>query len=610
MTIARALTLLALALAPLLAASPTLAQDAPADRFLLVLGHNGSDVEGVADLRYADDDAARFYELLAPGATQAHLLTAFDEESLPLYPHLYETSALPTRERLLGALADIRDGIASARAAGRRTELHVVFSGHGALLESEGAPSAYLTLHDGRWSQADMVAHIIEPELADYTHLVIDACNAYFLVQGRGWESDAVVDSAIDQVVDDYVGFSDVLARHPRVGVLLSTAGAQEVFEWGRYRSGVFSHQLRSALVGAADVDGDGHLRYDEVVAYVAAANVAVRNPDARITATAAAPAQNPDVPLLALDSIGAGAVLQLPEGDDAHYVVEDERGLRYADVTTAGDRPLQIVLTAGARGAAAYYVERDLEEARVEVGTLPPRRTADGRVIATGVPIESLEWSPVLTASRSAVADDFRMNLFAVPFSAAFFYGYHAGVETGRSESLEVNVTTGDGRPRPRFELALGSAIASTSGEASLEAGPQLALRIGRRQGWHARAEFQQAFGIGGVQRRGAVLLGGGAGAAIGPRLVLGGEALVGNQWISAQVDGETRRDNLGLRFEPRAFADVHLGRLVLSAHVGPALQLRNELREGAERSLVVEQSTLSVAGGLQLRIPLGGRR
>lgn len=601
---------LALVASLLTLAAPALAQDVPPERFLLVLGHNGSDVAGVADLRYADDDAARYYELLAPGAAQAHLLTAFDDESAPLYPHLYERSEPPTRERLMAALADVEAGIENARANGRETVLHVILSGHGALARDVDGSGAYLTLMGDRWTQADMVEHLIAPEYADYTHLIVDACNAYFLVQGRGWESDAVTDPAIDRAISEHVAFSDILERYPRVGVLLSTAGAQEVFEWGRYRSGVFSHQLRSALVGAADVDADGRIRYDEVVAYVAAANVAVRNPEARISATASAPARNPDVPLLSLDTVGPGAVLQLPQGEAAHYVFEDERGLRYADVHTAGDRPLQIVLTGGGRDEAAYYLERDLEEARIDVAGLEPRRTPDGRLIPTGVPIHDLQWSPVLTASRSAVADEFRMNLFAVPFSSAFFFGYHAGVDSGRAEASTV-VVARDAPRQPLVELGVGTLL-GTVVAGSPEVGPSVALRVGRRTGWHARMEFQQAFGgTGGndeTRRRGAVVLGGGGNARVGRRATMGGELLVGNQWVVVRQSDQTTRDNLGMRVEPRLRSDVVFGRLALGAHVGPTLQLQNELRTGERRTLVVEQARWALVGGLEVRVALGG--
>ena len=594
----------------LLISASALADEAVEDRYLLVVGVNRSDVEGVDHLRYADDDAARFYELLAPGATEARLLVTFDASSAPLYPHLMEDATTPTRANLERAIAELYASMRAAQEDGRRTTLHVLFSGHGALTNDVESPSAYLALADSRWTRDDMLGQIIEPQVADYTHVIVDACNAFFLVQGRGWVDDAVDDADVERAVDAYVGFGDVLNHHPRVGVMLSTAGAQEVFEWGQYQAGVFSHQLRSALVGAADVDADGLLTYDEVVAYIAAANSAVRNPEARISATASAPGQNPGLPLIALDQLGAGAVLELPSGSEAHYVFEDERGLRYADVTTAGDRDLQVVLGRGGRDDVVYYVQRGEQEARVVLSDVPERRQSDGRLRPTGVPFDELSWSPVLTASRSAVADEFRMNLFAVPYSAAFFYGYTAGVRDGEAEAMDVTVTTGDPRPRPRFSLGLGS-FAGTAAGPELEAGGSIAFHVGRRTGWHAVAELQLAPNLGAPIRRTWLGLGGGGTWRVSNRLSLGAEALIGNQWVVDSTDAPTRRDNLGLRAEARAIADARLGaRTVLGFYFGPAIQMANELRTTAERTLVVDRAEATIGGGLRLRVALGAER
>jgi len=42
------------------------------------------------------------------------------------------------------------------------------------------------------------------------------------------------------------------------VGVFLSTSAESEVFGWSELQSGVFSHAVRSGLMGAADANHDG----------------------------------------------------------------------------------------------------------------------------------------------------------------------------------------------------------------------------------------------------------------------------------------------------------------------------------------------------------------
>ena len=65
-------------------------------------------------------------------------------------------------------------------------------------------------------------------------------------------------------------GFADVKGLRPRenVGLLLSTSSARESHEWSGFESGVFSHEVRSGLYGAADADGDGRVSYAEIAAF------------------------------------------------------------------------------------------------------------------------------------------------------------------------------------------------------------------------------------------------------------------------------------------------------------------------------------------------------
>src|SRR5262249_58177828 len=91
------------------------------------------------------------------------------------------------------------------------------------------------------------------------------------------------------------------LERYPRAGVIVATSGDQETHEWARYQGGILSHELRSALSGAADVNGDGRVEYSELRAFLAAANARVKNPEARIEAFAPPPALDRHHPLVGL---------------------------------------------------------------------------------------------------------------------------------------------------------------------------------------------------------------------------------------------------------------------------------------------------------------------
>src|SRR6185369_6871401 len=67
-------------------------------------------------------------------------------------------------------------------------------------------------------------------------------------------------------------------ARGAGIGFLVSSSQSGESHEWEAFQSGVFSHEVRSGLTGAADADGDGLVSYREIAAFVLRANAAIVN--------------------------------------------------------------------------------------------------------------------------------------------------------------------------------------------------------------------------------------------------------------------------------------------------------------------------------------------
>src|SRR5439155_644568 len=77
----------------------------------------------------------------------------------------------------------------------------------------------------------------------------------------RNWVDDQVPaeEDRSDQQVKAFLAAED-LSQYPRAGVIVATSGDQDTHEWARYQSGILSHELRSALSGAADVNGSGRI--------------------------------------------------------------------------------------------------------------------------------------------------------------------------------------------------------------------------------------------------------------------------------------------------------------------------------------------------------------
>src|SRR5262249_13752622 len=127
----------------------------------------------------------------------------------------------------------------------------------------------------------------------------------------------------------------------PRVGFLLSTSGAEDSHEWEAFQSGVFSHEVRSALRGAADLDGDGKVTYREAAAFIYMANRAIENERFRPRFLARAPRDSE----VLVEHAAHQARLEVGEGARGHHFVEDRRGERLADFNPGDNGALDILL-------------------------------------------------------------------------------------------------------------------------------------------------------------------------------------------------------------------------------------------------------------------------
>lgn len=232
--------------------------------FALIVSSNRGTSIAQPPLQYADDDGVRYLQLFAAATSadsDALLLTRFDDATRAAYSELENRARPPVLAELKAAVRELGQQVQRARERGESTALYFVFAGHGEVREGRG----YLGLEDGAMD-GDFIEHeLIERIPADTTHVILDSCNSFFVINprkpgGRRWATP-----------DDMAfGFS---ARHPEVGVFLSTNTEEEVYEWSRLEAGVFSHEVRSGMRGAADVDSNGHVSYGELAGFVTRAN-------------------------------------------------------------------------------------------------------------------------------------------------------------------------------------------------------------------------------------------------------------------------------------------------------------------------------------------------
>lgn len=426
---------------------------ADAATYAIIIGNNAPPTVDTTlpRLRYADDDAARFDQLLSRLADETWLLAVLDSDTQRRHPDATARARAPTSRALFTAVDRVRERIEAAAARSEETTVYFVFSGHGASTE-DGTP--YLALQDGLLTQPQLHDEILARWPATFVHVVIDACNAGAMVGARGAFGPTVEANreGVARREADAVVASTSLSRFPNVGAIVATTEGREAHEWSRIESGVFTHELLSGALGAADINGDRHVEYSELVAFVASANSRIDDPRAKPNVVALPPAIHRRAPWIRLERLRD--VVQVT-GDPTHlgrFFVELENGQRYLDAHLGAGERLAFVM--------------------------PARTNAYLRTPAFEVPLWGgrdieidLENRRERTVASRSVDHAYRRALFAAPYGRPYYRGFVdsralVGVPT---DDLSITYEKRDSGPPTASWVAFGVAGVAAAGAVGL---------------------------------------------------------------------------------------------------------------------------------------------
>lgn len=390
--------------AALFAAIAALSSSARAERsaeepsyavFALIVGVNTSVDPGTPTLHYADDDAARYLDLFRSLGARTYVLTRLDENTQRLHPQLAAEALLPIRSDFDRAVAGLARDVQQARDRQVKTLLYFVYAGHGNVRDGRG----YITLEDAQLDAGALDSQVVDAIGADRTHFIVDACDSYFLALGRGPGGQR-------REAHGFVGWQGLRVRDS-VGLLLSTSSARESHEWSGFQAGVFSHEVRSALYGAADADGDGQVSYREASAFIERANQAIPNEQYRPNVYARPPKDSP----VLIDLRGRWrSRIEVPANRSGHYLLEDGRGVRIADFHNDDTEPAYLVRPPH---SGRLYLRRLDDDVEFVIPSEPER-----------VELASLEPAEPRDHARGAANDAYGL-LFALPFGPSVVQGY-----------------------------------------------------------------------------------------------------------------------------------------------------------------------------------------
>ncbi len=470
--------LAALYLPPVASAAPRKARATQA--FAIIIGVNRPVDRDLEPLDFADDDAARYAALFRAVGARTYVMTRPDRDTRKLYPHLSSTVHPPRKEVLEHLTHLVAADVRHAKEAGVKTAFYFVFAGHGSVKSERG----YLSLEDGRLTGKHIERQVIKRVQAAENHVIIDACNSYYLAFGRGPGGRR---RSFRNFAQMRRTFDD------NVGLLLSTSSAQKSHEWEAFQAGVFSHEVRSGLLGAADTNGDGLISYREIAAFVVQANSAIANPLYR-----------PQV--LALPPEGTSVLLNMRPAlrrrvhvsgaQSGHYLMETEQGVRLLDFHNQRGQDVTLM-----RPEMPVYLRR------VSDGTEYFLPEGSGSLTLAHIAPQ-----PARSKTRGAAHHAFR-KLFSAPFSEA---------DVSRIRLAQA-ATRDDGAATWSTRKVLGVSAAGVA-VASLGAGIAMSVRAASLQDADGLSqvdtsrrnrEIRQAnttaavlYGVGGAAAVGSVLL------------------------------------------------------------------------------------------------------
>lgn len=322
-------TLLAMLIVGLSVASVSPASAAE-KRFALVVGYNFSDDSALKPLRYADDDALRYGALFSHVASESIVLTQLDRETKRLMGA--KKVGAPTRSQIIASLAKMKKKMDLAKAQGHKPVLYFAYSGHG---NYDASGRGYVHLRGSRFTTRDLYYYLFDAFKPYPVVLIVDACNAALLVNSRGVARRR---KARQHRLK--------LENYPHVGVILASSSVGETHEWGRYLAGVFSHEIRSGLLGAADLNGDRKVTFAELAAFVSAANARVKNPIVQVKAYIRPPVNTPNLALVDLSSSRFPVAVTIGREIKGRAHVVDSELVRYADFHKSARQTFTLALT------------------------------------------------------------------------------------------------------------------------------------------------------------------------------------------------------------------------------------------------------------------------
>lgn len=376
--------------------------------YALIVGNNFPFENPKLDtLKFADDDAVRYYRFFKRFTEDAFLLTIPDLRTQKRYAAIGNEADPPTAENLNRTVETIAARMASDKKLGHKTVFYFAFSGHG---DHSANGEVFLSLLDKGLTGRDLYKNILQRIHADYQHVFIDACYAEGVVGFRGaFDNETDGTSVALSEAEVAAALGAAAASHPGLGIVVSSSSDTTSHEWSKIESGVFTHEVLSALSGAADVNLDGRIEYSELAAFISSANLEVEDTRGRIEVVARPPNRNRNVSIVDLSDFKQVSFLSGDPSGLGHFSIELANGEKYMDANLSAMNKTHIAVPAD----AGAYLYTHSKEAVLKSGA--------GKKIELAM----LHMTERRIRERGGVEEALRDGLFAAGYGKSFYKGF-----------------------------------------------------------------------------------------------------------------------------------------------------------------------------------------
>ena len=364
-------------------------------RYALILANNATRDPGLPPLRYADDDAVRYYQLFRAAGARTALLVSLDLDTRDRFPEVAQVAISPTRRHLVEKVAELFHHVKVEHQNGCESHFYFVYTGHGAIAPNR---QGYINLSDGPFHRSDLYEQIVGLSPATFNHLIVDSCHAASFVQRKGDRSGNYADA-----VEAFVSTED-LASYNNTGLLYASAEGDDALESGSWESGVFSHMVQSALLGPGDANEDGRITYAEAAAFLGVANYGVRERWGRLRVFFRPPPIRETVSLLDPVDYRPNAWITVDAAHAGRYSAKDARGVSIADFNSSAEQTVRLALL----GAGPFQVTHSNRVAEVPDGTQAA--------------VQYLAFRPAAYVLRGAMSGQLERAYFSVPFGKLIY--------------------------------------------------------------------------------------------------------------------------------------------------------------------------------------------